>query len=389
MTTKDFRQDIAGYTDILKEIEVCRKYGQDYRLGKGKWLEYVERIHPSKVKLKVMDIIEESSQVKTLRLVSPTNSLPPFLAGQYINLFLDIAGVRTSRPYSISSSPAQRAYYDITVGRIKEGFVSDYLLDKVVVGDVFEASSPTGNFYYNPLFHGNDLVFIAGGTGITPFMSMIREVLDRGIQRKIHLFYGANTLEEAFFNDELLAKAKKFSNFKYDLVISNPPADYDGLKGLIDGKLIKEELDDINRKTFYVCGPTAMYEFCLPELERLGIPRKRIRREVFSLAGNIVNAPAWPKEVNAHQEFAVNIKEGPHKDQTIKAKASEPLVIAMERAGIPVPTSCRSGECSLCRVKVLSGQVFESSSHVRKSDRDNGYVHACSAYPVSDLEILL
>lgn len=389
MTRKDFRQDIVGYTDILKEIEVCRKYGQDYRLGKGKWLEYVERIHPSKVRLKVMDIIEESRQVKTLRLVSPTNSLPPFLAGQYINLFVDIAGVRTSRPYSISSSPAQRAYYDITVGRIKEGFVSDYLLDKVVVGDVFEASSPTGNFYYNPLFHGNDLVFIAGGTGITPFMSMIREVLDKGIQRKIHLFYGANTLEEAIFNDELLAKAKKFSNFKYDLVISNPPADYDGLKGLIDGKLIKEELDDISRKTFYVCGPTAMYEFCLPELERLGISHKRIRREVFSLAGNIVNAPAWPKEVNAHQEFAVNIKEGPHKDQTIKAKAGEPLVVAMERAGIPVPTSCRSGECSLCRVKVLSGQVFESSSHVRKSDRDNGYVHACSAYPVSDLEILL
>lgn len=389
MSNQDFRLDIAGYTDILKEIDICRKYGQDYRLEKGKWMEYVNYIHPSKIELRVVDIMEETSKVKTLRLVSTTNSLPPFQAGQYINLFVNIDGVRTSRPYSISSSPAQTAYYDITVGRIEEGFVSDYLLDKVKVGDILEASSPTGNFYYNPLFHGKDLVFLAGGTGITPFMSMIREVIDKGLVRSIQLFYGSNSVENAIFHEELLEKSKKFKNFKYDLVISDLSSNYTGLKGLIDANLIKENVANINNKTFYICGPIAMYEFCVPELEKLNIPRKRIRREVFNFAGEIVNAPAWPKDVAANSEFTVAIKGGRVEAQNIRAKANEPLVVALERSGIQVPTSCRSGECSLCRVKVLSGNIFELSSHVRKSDRDNGYIHACSAYPVSDLEVLL
>ncbi|CFX14270.1 Phenol hydroxylase reductase [Syntrophomonas zehnderi OL-4] len=389
MSNKDFRLDIAGYTDILKEMDICRKYGQDYRLEKGKWMEYVNYIHPSKIELRVADIIEETSKVKTLRLVSTTDSLPPFLAGQYINLFANIDGVRTSRPYSISSSPAQTAYYDITVGRIREGFVSDYLLDKVKVGDILESSSPTGNFYYNPLFHGEDLVFLAGGTGITPFMSMIREVIDKGLARSIQLFYGSNSVEDAIFHEELLEKAKKFNNLKYNLVISDLSSNYAGLKGLIDADLIKENVADINTKTFYICGPVAMYEFCLPELDKLSIPRKRIRREVYNFAGDIVNAPAWPNDVTANSEFTVAVIGGRVKTQTIKAKATEPLVVAMERNGIQVPSSCRSGECSLCRVKVLRGNVFELSGHVRKSDRDNGYVHACSAYPVSDLEIIL
>ncbi|HZK44498.1 MAG TPA: 2Fe-2S iron-sulfur cluster-binding protein [Syntrophomonadaceae bacterium] len=389
MSTKDFRLDIAGYTEVLKEIEVCRKYGHDYRLDKGIWDKYIDYIHPAKLDLKVTEIINETSKAKTLRFVSADSYLPPFQAGQYINLFVDINGVRTSRPYSISSSPTQTAYYDITIGRIAEGFVSDYLLDEVKLGDIIEASSPTGSFYYNPLFHGQDLVFIAGGTGITPFMSMIKEVIDKGENRNIHLFYGSNSLDEAIFHQELLNKSAKNESFKYDLVISDFSSDYEGLKGLIDGKLLKEILGDLEDKTFYICGPSAMYEFCVPELTSLGIPRRKIRQEIYNLTENLTTAPGWPESVSNKDEFTITIKGGQVGEKTITAKAIEPLVIALERNGIQVPTSCRSGECSLCRVKVLSGKVFELSGHVRKSDRDNGYIHSCSAYPISDLDILL
>ncbi|HZJ84032.1 MAG TPA: 2Fe-2S iron-sulfur cluster-binding protein [Syntrophomonadaceae bacterium] len=389
MTRKDFRLDIKGYTDILQEIEVCRKYGEDYRLLKGRWMEYVDYIHPSLLELKVADIIQETAKTQTLRLIAASSHLPPFQAGQYINVLVNIDGVRTSRPYSISSSPSQTAYYDITVGRTKEGFVSDYLLDKVKEGHILEASSPTGTFYYNPLFHGNDLVFIAGGTGITPFMSMIREVTDKGIDRNIQLLYGSNTVEGAIFHDELIEKASKYNNFKYNLVIADMSSDYTGLKGLIDAQLIEGNVNNIKGKTFYICGPRAMYEFCLPELEKLGIPKKRIRQEVFSQADKVTQLPGWPKNITTNHVFTVNIKGGRTAEQTITAQAGEPLVIALERNGIEVPTSCRSGACSLCRVKVLNGDVFESSNQVRKSDRDTGYIHACSAYPLSDLEVLL
>jgi ferredoxin-NADP reductase len=158
----DVRSMIEGYERIKQEIAVARKYGTDYYAQRGKWTEAVERLHPRRLQLRVAAIIKETDQASTLRLVADQGQLPPFQAGQYINLTVNIDGIRTGRAYSISSSPAQTAYYDITVRRIANGFVSDYLLDKTAVGDVFESSGPAGHFYYNPLFHGDDLVFLAG-----------------------------------------------------------------------------------------------------------------------------------------------------------------------------------------------------------------------------------
>ena len=104
-------------------------------------------------------------------------------------MFVEIGGVRTSRPYSISSPPTQTAYYDITVRRVEDGVVSNYLLDQVKMGDILESSGPAGEFYHKPIFHEKTMVCIAGGCGITPFMSMIREILECGIDRTVHRKY--------------------------------------------------------------------------------------------------------------------------------------------------------------------------------------------------------
>lgn len=159
---------------------------------------------------------------KLLDLYQKNGYLPPFEAGQYINIFVEIDGVRTSRPYSISSSPKQRGYYDITVARIKTGFVSDYLLNKAKIGDIFESTSPAGEFHYNPVFHGKNLVFLAGGSGITPFMSMIHDVLDSGLDRNISLIYGSRTEKTAIFLEELKDLSARHDNFNFTLVVSEP-----------------------------------------------------------------------------------------------------------------------------------------------------------------------
>jgi ferredoxin-NADP reductase len=179
MSFKDVIMDMEGYREIRAEIEILKKYGVDYSTRRGEARKVLDLFHPKKVSLKVAEIIEETPSAKTIRLVSPEAYLPPFQAGQYINLVVNAAGVVTSRAYSISSPPSQTAYYDITVRRVEDGFVSDCLLSRTRVGDGFDASSPAGNFYHNPLFHGEDLVFLAGGSGITPFMSMIREASAR------------------------------------------------------------------------------------------------------------------------------------------------------------------------------------------------------------------
>ncbi|MGE5417951.1 MAG: FAD-binding oxidoreductase [Acidobacteriota bacterium] len=380
----DFRTMIEGYAEIAQELEICRKYGIDYSTQKGIWRESVERLHPKRLKLKISEILSETPHASTIRLVATSGVLPPFQAGQYINLFVEIDGIRTSRPYSISSNPAQTAYYDITIRRVANGFVSDYLLDRVKAGDILESTGPSGHFYHNPLFHGNDLVFIAGGSGITPIMSMIREFTDRGLDRNIHLIYGCRKPQDAMFDRELTERASRNSNLVYDLVVSEPEAGYEGLTGLINAGMIKLLTGGVDNKTFYLCGPLEMYSFCVPELLKLGVKQRRIRREVFGSPTQIQQEPAWPKEVAPDAIFSVKIDS-----REFPARSSESLLTAMERAGILLENCCRSGECSMCRVKLLSGQVFQApGALVRKSDRDAGYIHSCVAYPISDLEVL-
>ena len=383
---KNPRERIEGYQEIASEIEICRKYGIDYNSQRGKWRAAVERLHPRRLKLRVSEIFSETASTSTLRLVPAEGYLPPFQAGQYINLLVEIDGVRTGRPYSISSPPNQMAYYDITIRRIPQGFVSDYLLDRVKVGDILESTGPAGHLYYNPLFHGQDLVFLAGGSGITPFASMIREVTDRGLDRKIHLLYGCRQPEEAVFHEELQLRAARHPNFTYDLVISEPSEDYPGLTGWLDADLIITQTGDVTGKTFYLCGPQAMYEFCMQELQKLNVPRRRIRQEVFGTPRQITQETGWPQEVSGEKVFQVSLSDG----RTIPAKASESLLTALERSGIVVENCCRSGECSLCRVKMLKGKVYQPENVLlRKSDQEAGYIHSCAAYPLEDLEILL
>lgn len=382
----EVRSLIEGYNQIAHEIEICRKYGIDYTAQKGKWMTAVERLHPKRLQLRIARIIPETASTSTLRLVPVSGYLPPFQAGQYINLFVEVDGVRTGRPYSISSPPNQTAYYDITVRRVPDGFVSSYLLDQVKVGDVLESTGPAGQFYYNPLIHGKDLVFLAGGSGVTPFMSMIREATDRMLDRKIHLIYGCRSPQEAIFHQELLDRAAAYENFTYDLVISEPASDYEGLTGLIDADLISSRIGIVEGKTFYICGPQEMYAFAIPELKKLGVPDRRIRREVFGTPKQVYNDPAWPKDVSPQSVFTVKLSSG----REIPARADEPLLASLERAGIVVENCCRSGECSLCRVKLLKGQVFHAhTAKLRKSDHQAGFIHSCAAYPISDVEIML
>jgi len=131
MKRPDVNTQIEGYRNILRENEILRKYALDRTGQKGQVAAVVDRLHPSRLTLRVSRILEETDSAKTLRLVAADGGwLPPFQAGQYINLFVEIGGVRTSRPYSISSPPTQTAYYDITVRRVPDGFVSIYLLDE-------------------------------------------------------------------------------------------------------------------------------------------------------------------------------------------------------------------------------------------------------------------
>jgi len=141
---------------------------------------------------------------------------------------------------------------------------------------------------------------------------------------------------------------------------------------------------DVAGKTFYVCGPNLMYDFCLSALEALGVPRHKIKRELYGPPSDVTREPDWPAGMAPDRQFAVEVVGR----QTIRAAAGEPLLNALERYGIVVPAVCRAGECSACRTQLLAGRVFmPAHTGVREADRANGYIHACVSYPLEDLRI--
>jgi ferredoxin-NADP reductase len=380
-------QDVREHLRVSRQRKRLRQpgYGIDYTEDRFSGLVrgVVSRYHPEEMKLRLVEIIEETLSTKTFRFERVDAPLPPFRAGQYVNLFVDVDGVLTSRPYSISSSPSQDKL-DLTVQFKPGGFVSQYLLNDLQAGVELKSTGPKGHFYYEPLIDGDDLVFLAGGSGITPFMSMIRSMLQDENAPNIQLIYGSRDPEDVIFSDELREMAEGHAKFHYSLVISEPPEGYEGITGFLDANMIQRSVGEVEGKTFYICGPNVMHDFCMKALAELGVPQHKIRKEVYGPPENVTKETGWPEGLSGEKVFNVEVKD--HK--TISAPAAEPLMNSLERHGIIIRAVCRSGECSACRIRLLSGKVFmPRHTALRESDGLYGYIHACVAYPTEDLVI--
>jgi ferredoxin-NADP reductase len=414
-------QDVCEHLRVSRRRKALRQPGQGFDYTGDKYRDVVRRvvsaIHPRRMRLRVLEIIQETPTTKTFRFERTDGPLPPFRPGQYVNVFVDVDGVLTSRPYSIVSPPGSDIL-ELTVRDKPGGFVAPYLLNEVQVGDELETTGPAGSFYHEPLIDGDDLVFLAGGSGITPFMSIIRDAIHHDRPIKIHLLYGSRVPDDVIYGDELAELAANHPNLNYSLVISEPPADCDGLTGFLDAELIREQVGDpslrlcpstspstslraglrtssgqatgsgqaVMGKTFYICGPNVMYDFCLAALEELCVPPHKIRRELYGPPADVTKEPGWPEGLSPDTVFNVEVTG----QKTIRAQAGEPLLNTLERYGIIVPAVCRSGECSACRICLLSGRVFmPAHTGLRESDRQHGYIHACVSYPLEDLRIRL
>ncbi len=383
-------ENIVGYSEGVERKRAREKTGSDFSQEKWKTSNDIAKLHPKRLQLKVAEVIQDTPSTKTFRLVSTGAILPPFQAGQYINLYVNINGVETARPYAISSCPTHRAdpengYYDLTVKLVDGGFVTNYLLHNVEVGQQFSATSPMGTFYHNPLFHGDKLVFLAGGSGGAPARAMIESVLNRGLKIDFHLIYGNSYENDVIFEDTFRELAEKHDNFHLTEVISRPTEGYSGRTGHLNAELITDVIGSVEGKTFYVCGPTPFNEFCEDQLTSLGVQGKHIRIECNGPPKTPSCLENWPSVVSEQDEVRVKVQG---KGEFI-AKVGEPLLNSLERNGYTVENACRSGECSLCRVKVIEGEVFNPpEARLRKSDETFGWTHSCVAFPTTDIEIL-
>jgi Na+-transporting NADH:ubiquinone oxidoreductase subunit NqrF len=212
----------------------------------------------------------------------------------------------------------------------------------------------------------------------------------------MQLLYGSRTPDDVIYGSELAELAASHPTFDYSLVISEPPPGYDGLTGFLSADLIRQQVGDVTGKTFYICGPNVMYDFCLAALTKLSVPSYRIKRELYGPPADVTKEPGWPESLPGDAVFDVEVVNLASdagmagRGRTIRALAGEPVMNSLERYGIVVPAVCRSGACSACRIRLLSGQVFQPAhTGLRESDREHGYIHACVSYPLGDLQIRL
>ncbi len=342
---------------------------------------FLDALKPKSMRLKVERVKEETPSTTTLYFSRLDGPLPYFRAGQYISVNLQLDGVRTSRPYSIASAPGAPEL-EVTVKAMPGEWVPNYLARKVTAGDLFTTSGPRGGFYYEPLTDGQNLVFLAGGSGITPFMSMLLALEQEGFSGSVSLLYGNRSASDVIFAGRLADLERRLPWLRVHHLFSEPGGK--AKPRFMDAHTIKELVPGFQHSTFFVCGPRQLYQFALEALASLDVPPRRIRREVYGPARRPELEPGWPEAVSPQAEFSVQFEGGP----TISAQAGVPLLNSLERHGVVVPAICRTGNCSVCRLRLVSGNLYVPPTvKIRESDAWKGYFHSCTAYPISDLVV--
>ena len=208
-----------------------------------------------------------------------TEKALPFHPGQFVFLrFLRFAEVRESFPFSLSNDPSEGV---IRISAKRSGDFTSGPLTTSEVGDAVEVMGPYGKFGERYLVHRSDMVWIAGGIGITPFLSMAKHEAKSPVGRKVHLVWVYSDPSDAAYESEVRAETLNNPCFTFTHWNSRSMGRIDGkqLAGLVDG------IEEIRRRTIFICGPPALMRSMFDQLVELGVPRRRIFYEDFDLLG--------------------------------------------------------------------------------------------------------
>jgi ferredoxin-NADP reductase len=330
--------------------------------------------------LQLARVERQTLDAKTLRFLVPQEKRVSFRPGQFLIFNWLIDGQTVPRCYSICSSPTQTGYIEITPKQMANGYVSVFLNQKASIGSTVEVSQPGGQFYFDEKEHRR-IVMIAGGSGITPFMSMLRYIDDRCLATKVTLLYFVRTRNDIIFESELNLLRVQLRRFHLVTVLSEPDPLWLGGSGHLTRDLIDVNVEDIPSSTFFLCGPPGLMKAAHELLESMRVSPARIKRENFApgFAGTLANPGSLSQMVIV--EFA-------RSKQTQIASSSATLIETAEACGIRLPYSCRQGQCGTCVTKLLKGRVqMDSENGLTAELKERGYILPCVSHAKTDVKI--
>jgi 3-ketosteroid 9alpha-monooxygenase subunit B len=353
--------------------------------------------------LKVVDVVEETADAHSISFAPPPGAEEQFAykPGQFLTLAVpsERTGV-VARCYSLSSSPVGGGPLTITVKRTEEGYASNWICDHVREGDTVRALPPSGIF--TPASLSADLLLFAGGSGITPVISITRTALQQGTGR-IVLFYANRDERSVIFAEEL---ARLAADHPDRLVVVHW---LETVQGLPSQAQLKAFAAGYAAYDAFVCGPAPFMKMVVAALKELEFPRERRHQEKFVSLGGNPFGDLHEREVAEHE-----IEDAEHDEddaaQVAESHEGRPqgpvrleveldgqdyvfddwapgtkMLEHLESKGVKAPYSCREGECSACAVRLLEGEVKMLHNDVLDDDDiADGIRLGCQSVPVTD-----
>jgi propane monooxygenase reductase subunit len=251
-------------------------------------LNYDEEIIRSGLPLRkgVVEVVSNESVTHDMRhlvvkLVEPEEI--KFFPGQYMDFV--VPGTDETRSFSMANTPSRDGTFEFVIKIYPDGLFSEFLAEKVQVGDRLEVEAPFGTFTLRES-RTSDLIFVGGGAGMAPVLGLLRSMAERGVERKATFYYGARGKRDLCFSDELGALAEKLPGFRYIPALSDPVdgSEWDGQTGLITD-VVKANEPSLEGMDAYVCGPPPMVDAAIATLTDLGVREQYIFYDKFTVTG--------------------------------------------------------------------------------------------------------
>ncbi|WP_158618321.1 flavin reductase family protein [Flavobacterium bomense] len=332
--------------------------------------------------LKIQEIRKETKDTITLCFKQPGLRKIKYQAGQYLTLSLQINGRKYTRPYSFSSSPLVDSLLETTIKRIPDGIFSNHIHDTIQVGDMVEVMEPMGDFVHVTNETINRIYFWGVGSGITPLLSILKEVLISNPLVQVNLIYGNKNFESTIFldtiNQLLVQYESQLKVWHFHTQYTHDKKNHFVKCGRINQEFILHLLKDvvIEKTAHYICGPVDLKNTIKEALAVLECPKATIFSEDFELVKN-------PKDFEDILTQHVNIRfQG--NDTLVEVLKGKSILESALDAGIELPYSCQTGSCNTCKGKLKEGNMrMIGLTKERKDLKKEDYLLCCS-HPLTD-----
>ena len=297
--------------------------------------------------------------------------------GQFWTFDWLLDGQKFSRSYSISSSPTQTGFVEIAIKKQPEGRVSSFLNERAAIGLTVEARGPLGRFCFQEN-EDKKIALFAGGSGITPLISILRYIDDLCLDTKATLFYSVRTKRDIIFEGELERLKMRLPNFRLVVILTKPDADWSGAVGHLRPEIITSCLDDVSNHTFFLCGPDGYMSQARICSDPWAPIRRRFSKKDSAAKKTSVSPDAQPQ----------GLAEFEQSNTIVAFFEGQSLLDAAEKYGINIPFSCRQGQCGTCATRLLSGEVqMDFEDGLDPALKAKGYVLACVARAKGDVRL--